>query len=269
MSLANENDRYATIIAIAKVGTPEVIPSLCEALHDPSGRNRMAAANALGEIASPDAVQPLILAATTDTQWIVRQAAVYALGAIRSPGALPVLTTALVDVDHEVRHAAAWALDRMTPDDVRQESTRLANEIDAAYERGDVDVADEVRYGALVEYMDGRATDSDREQCDFTDGVSIEEQFACNWAAMHQPRYRPFDDQAMLIDNSRAVLEEAQVGGFSPSRLAPAITDAQVLDALADAHQARMHIVERLRLAPAGEVERVKAWLRDRGISDK
>ena len=73
---------------------------------------REAAADALGEIGDPKAVEPLI-AALKDPDDDVREAAAEALGRIGDPRAVDPLNAALNDPDHDVRQEAEKALARL------------------------------------------------------------------------------------------------------------------------------------------------------------
>ena len=70
---------------------------------------RKAAAVALGEIGSKEAV-PHLIKALKDKKWYVRKAAAEALGKIGSKEAVPHLAKALKDEDRDVRRAAVQAL---------------------------------------------------------------------------------------------------------------------------------------------------------------
>ena len=103
--------RYAVTEALVKIGAPAMEP-LIAALKDKDSKDsdvRQAAAEALGEIKDPRAVEPLI-AALKDEDSDVRAAAAYALGEIKDPRAVEPLIAALKDGDSDVRKAAAKAL---------------------------------------------------------------------------------------------------------------------------------------------------------------
>jgi HEAT repeat protein len=105
--------------ALGKLGAPAVAPliallkdtgSSSNALSDAIRYNRqMAAANALGEIKDPSAVEPLIVA-LGDAFFNLRVSAANALGEIKDPRAVGPLVAAMKDPDLRVRKAAAAAL---------------------------------------------------------------------------------------------------------------------------------------------------------------
>ena len=106
--------RYAVTEALVKIGAPAMEP-LIAALKDKDSKDsdvRQAAAEALGEIKDPRAVEPLI-AALGDESSGVRLAAAKSLGEIKDPRAVEPLSAALKDENKYVRRAAAHALDRL------------------------------------------------------------------------------------------------------------------------------------------------------------
>ncbi|MEA2382255.1 MAG: hypothetical protein QOH72_2226 [Solirubrobacteraceae bacterium] len=94
---------------LTALGEPAV-DALVEALADPS--RRRAAADALGEIRSARAVDPLV-ALLSDHDAATRAVAARALGRIRDPRALQGLIRAGMDPDAGVRDAALDAIDRL------------------------------------------------------------------------------------------------------------------------------------------------------------
>jgi len=95
--------------ALGKIKDPRAVEPLIEALKDKDFRVRWNAAEALGEIGDPKAVKPLI-AALKDKDSTVRLYAAEALGKIKDPRAVEPLITALKDEYSEVRWHAAWSL---------------------------------------------------------------------------------------------------------------------------------------------------------------
>ncbi len=85
------------------------IDGLIETLQDNKARKRHLAAEALGQIGDPKALEPLINA-LKDEQWIVRRSAARALGNICSPHAIDPLIKTLEDENLDVRCEAALAL---------------------------------------------------------------------------------------------------------------------------------------------------------------
>ena len=85
------------------------LAALIAALRDSDAGVRRAAAQSLGNIESPRAVDGLI-AVLRDSDVEVRRAAVWALGEIEDRRAVDALIPMLKDADPEVRKSAAWAL---------------------------------------------------------------------------------------------------------------------------------------------------------------
>ena len=98
--------------ALGKIKDPRAVEPLIEALKDKDFRVRWNAAEALGEIGDPKAVKPLI-AALKDENSGVRSSAAFALGEIQDPRAVEPLIEALKDEDSDVRRRAATALGKI------------------------------------------------------------------------------------------------------------------------------------------------------------
>jgi HEAT repeat protein/beta-lactamase regulating signal transducer with metallopeptidase domain len=87
------------------------VVGLAEALADRDPQVRLAAAEGLGGLEDPRAVEALSRALRTDENVEVRRMAAWALGEIEDAAAVPALSDALrSDRDEEVRRMAAWAL---------------------------------------------------------------------------------------------------------------------------------------------------------------
>jgi HEAT repeat protein len=88
-----------------------MVAALAIALHDPDIEVRASAAQALGSLGDPRAVEALLQALRSDADAGVRKMAAWALGEIESPAAVGGLSQAVrSDSSAEVRTAAAWAL---------------------------------------------------------------------------------------------------------------------------------------------------------------
>jgi len=85
------------------------VGAVADALHDPEAAVRLAAAETLGEMRSPAALTPLLLA-LQDTDAEVRAAAARALGWLQEPAAVPHLLRALREAHEGMRRAAADGL---------------------------------------------------------------------------------------------------------------------------------------------------------------
>jgi HEAT repeat protein len=99
--------------ALGILGTADAIPSLVQALHDPSPAVRARACWALGRIASPE-VYPLLIMRLTDSDGPVRQQATQALGQIGDVRAIPSLILMLRQGDDWTRPDACGALSHLT-----------------------------------------------------------------------------------------------------------------------------------------------------------
>lgn len=104
----NADTRYEAAVALGKLGDPEAIDPLQEALSDPEPGVRWVAMEALGAIGEPaiDALISLLSSPEVDTRW----GAAIALGDIGSTEAIGPLAAALEDEDRYVRTRAALAL---------------------------------------------------------------------------------------------------------------------------------------------------------------
>ncbi|MDV2482252.1 HEAT repeat domain-containing protein [Methanoculleus sp. Wushi-C6] len=105
---SDETVRAAAVVALQGMGK-EAIGYLIGALRDPHHAVRIAAAEALGEIGDPDAVEPLVLL-FRDAREDVRIAAAAALGRIGDRRSIPALIRLFGDSYHGVRVAAADAV---------------------------------------------------------------------------------------------------------------------------------------------------------------
>ena len=92
----NTSNQISAIEALGKIGAPEAVGPLIEALKDPEWIVRCSVASALGEIGTPEAVEPLI-EALKDSDENVRWTAVEALGSIGTPEVVPALEKAMGD----------------------------------------------------------------------------------------------------------------------------------------------------------------------------
>jgi HEAT repeat protein len=110
--LLNDPDgpaRKAAAEALGKIGDPRAVEPLIASLRDADESVRSAAASALGDIGDARAVEPLIVDLKDEVS-DVHRAAAEALGQIGDARAWEPLIGALTDEDRDVRTAAAWAL---------------------------------------------------------------------------------------------------------------------------------------------------------------
>jgi HEAT repeat protein len=108
-----DSDPNTRVIAVSELGKsedPKAIPPLANTLlNDESGYIRKTAAEALGNLGYPEAIEPLIRALQDEFEY-VRKAAVMALGKIGDRRCVIPLTGALQDPFDEVRNEAAYSL---------------------------------------------------------------------------------------------------------------------------------------------------------------
>ncbi len=111
--------RWQAAQALGELGDPRAIEPLIEALEDTNQWVRIVAAEALGQLRARQAVEALILCLDDPSIW-VRRAAVVALGEIGDPRAVPPLVERLLhhpstEWPVELRDVAARALGRLGP----------------------------------------------------------------------------------------------------------------------------------------------------------
>jgi len=132
-------DRKAAILALAKLGTPETVAALKEALTGGSEELRAAIAEGLGQCASPDC-STMLLGLLNDPSQAVAQAAIRGLAQLGSPEAVTALTQLLNDSQRSVdlRTEAATGLGTVS------QPAAMAALAQAAMTLGDEDVVTEV-----------------------------------------------------------------------------------------------------------------------------
>lgn len=115
--------RAAAAEALGAIGSPRAIDPLIARMRD-RGEDREVrsrVAEALGRLRAAEAVEVLI-AALNDTVWHIRLHSVQSLAAIGDPRARPHLEqTARYDPDYSVRDLAAKAIEQLGPDDGQPE----------------------------------------------------------------------------------------------------------------------------------------------------
>jgi HEAT repeat protein len=131
MALQEEDTRFIAAEALGTIGDPVAVEPLLMALEDEDGDVRCAAAAALGEIGDPAAVESLREALAEDEYEDVRYWAAVALGETGDTVAVESLIAALgEDKNEDVRRAAAEALGAIG-DPIALESLTSAGEDDS------------------------------------------------------------------------------------------------------------------------------------------
>jgi HEAT repeat protein/beta-lactamase regulating signal transducer with metallopeptidase domain len=119
-------------------GRDTAVPALLSVVTDSSPAVRLAAVEALGNLADPRAVDALVQALRTDTDARVREAAAESLGEIDSPRAVPGLIAALgSERVTAVRAKIAWALGEI-------DDARAVDALSAAVRDGEAEVRRQV-----------------------------------------------------------------------------------------------------------------------------
>lgn len=115
-ALAGDSDpdvRWKAIVALGDIGDPCAAPALRDRLADPDRFVRGRSVSALARLGAP--CLPLVLEALADADPRVRQGAAEVLGQVGDPSAVESLLQALEDPAETVRRTAAVALLRITP----------------------------------------------------------------------------------------------------------------------------------------------------------
>jgi len=99
---------------LGELASPELGEELLVLATDSLPEVRASAARALGNTNNPYSL-PALHSLASDPEWFVRLRAVVALGQIENIGKIKTLLHALCDANRHVRQRAAWALARMEP----------------------------------------------------------------------------------------------------------------------------------------------------------
>lgn len=117
-ALAGDSDpdvRWKAIVALGDIGDPRAAPALRDRLADPDRFVRGRSVSSIARLGAP--CLPLMLEALADADPRVRQGAAEVLGQVGDPSAVERLLDALQDPADPVRRAAAVALLRINPPD--------------------------------------------------------------------------------------------------------------------------------------------------------
>jgi HEAT repeat protein len=99
---------------LGELASPDLGEELLVLATDSLPEVRASAARALGNTNTPYSL-PALHSLASDPEWFVRLRAVVALGQIENIGKIKILLHALCDTNRHVRQRAAWALARMEP----------------------------------------------------------------------------------------------------------------------------------------------------------
>jgi HEAT repeat protein len=156
--------RTSAAQALGSMGDPRAVEALLQALRsDADAGVRKMAAWALGEIESPAAVGGLSQAVRSDSSAEVRAAAAWALGEIESAEAVGALGAALRDSSVEVRRNAVWALGEIESADAVEWLVPALRDADLEIRRKATWALGEIESPAAVPGLSGAMRDSDAE----------------------------------------------------------------------------------------------------------
>ena len=110
---AGRDVRRTAAEALGELGDPRAVESLVRYLADADAGVRVAAAEALGRLGDPRAVEPLTRIILADADASVRRTTAEALGRLGDPRAVEPLVRVLADADASVRRTAAEVLGKL------------------------------------------------------------------------------------------------------------------------------------------------------------
>ena len=164
MKDADVEVRRTAAQALGSLEDPRAVDALLAALRDDADADvRKMAAWALGEIESPRAVAGLSQAARSDRSAEVRAMSAWALGEIESPEGVPALGAALRDSDVEVRRMAVWALGEIESAEAVEWLTPALRDDDVEIRRKAAWALGEIQSAAAVPALGAAMRDADAE----------------------------------------------------------------------------------------------------------
>jgi HEAT repeat protein/beta-lactamase regulating signal transducer with metallopeptidase domain len=161
---ADAEVRASAAQALGSLGDPRAVEALLQALRsDADAGVRKMAAWALGEIESPAAVGGLSQALRSDSSAEVRASAAWALGEIESAEAVEALGAALRDSSVEVRRNAVWALGQIESAEAVEWLIPALQDADVEIRRKATWALGEIESPAAVPGLSAAMRDSDVE----------------------------------------------------------------------------------------------------------
>ena len=161
---ADADVRRTAAQALGSLADPRAVDALLEALRDDSDADvRKMAAWALGEIESPRAVAGLSQAVRSDRSADVRAMAAWALGEIESPEGVPALGAALRDSSVEVRRMAVWGLGEIESAEAVEWLTPALRDDDVEIRRKAAWALGEIESASAVPALGAALGDADAE----------------------------------------------------------------------------------------------------------
>ncbi len=161
---ADADVRRTAAEALGSLEDPRAVEALLEALRSDSDETvRKMAAWALGEIEDPRAVAGLGQAVRSDGSSEVRAMAAWALGEIESPEGVDALGAALRDSSVEVRRMAVWGLGEIESPEAVEWLTPALRDEDVEIRRKAAWALGEIESATAVPALGGAMGDSDAE----------------------------------------------------------------------------------------------------------
>jgi HEAT repeat protein/beta-lactamase regulating signal transducer with metallopeptidase domain len=161
---ADADVRRTAAEALGSLEDPRAVDALLEALRSDSDETvRKMAAWALGEIESPRAVAGLSQAVRSDRSTEVRAMAAWALGEIESPEGVDALGAALRDSSVEVRRMAVWGLGEIESVEAVEWLTPALRDDDVEIRRKAAWALGEIESATAVPALGAAMGDSDAE----------------------------------------------------------------------------------------------------------